>query len=91
MTYGPENDPMNRLGRKLLRIRVKEKGWTLAYVDDEYGVDKGVLSRVERGDTTPSLATLYKLRQAYGPIPDDEFLTWVDLAHQRRGNGGEAA
>ena len=90
MIQGPANDPANRLGRMLQHIRVEDKGWTLAYVDDEYGIDKGVLSRVERGESTPSVRTLYKLRDAYAPT-DDVFLTWLDLVHQREGNGGEAA
>ena len=89
-TIGPRNDPENTLGQ-LLYERREEKGWSLAYVSDNHDVDKGVLSRIERGESTPSLETLYRLRKAYAPISNTTFLTWLDLARQRRGNGGEAA
>lgn len=65
----------NRLGKQLRKLRT-DRGWSLNFVADQFGVDKGVLSRVERG-SMPSLKTLDKLRRAY-LVDDQTFLGWVD-------------
>lgn len=81
MVRGPSNDPANRLGDHLLKRR-EDKGWTLAEVQEETGLDKAVLSRVERGESTPSMATLYKLRDFYA-LGSDEFYSWLDMLEKR--------
>lgn len=88
MILGPSNHPANRLGRRLRKLRT-DRNWTLAYVSENHGIDKAVLSRVERGDSTPSLATLYRLRDAY-VVDDETFLTWLDMVREREHNGDAA-
>ncbi len=83
MVIGPKNDPHNRLGRKLKALRTaKPREWTLADVERMAGVDKGNLSRIERGEASPSLETLHKLRAAYS-VDDETFLTWLDMLNER--------
>lgn len=88
VVIGPRNSRNNRLGRRLLALR-KQKDWTLAHVADQYGVDKAALSRIERGDRSPSVATLYKLRDAYS-VDDETFLTWLDMLYERDSRGDAA-
>jgi len=68
---------VNRLGKRLRKMRA-DAGWTLDFVSKAYGIDKAVLSRVERGESQPSLTTLRRLRDAYA-VDDDVFLAWIDL------------
>ena len=91
MVIGPNNRSDNRLGRRLRKMRTAE-GWTLAHVAETHGIDKGVLSRIERGERVPSLPTLRKLRDIYH-VYDETFLTWLDMLDrpEREGNGGAAA
>ncbi len=44
----------------------RQKGLTLAQVASETSLDKGYLSRIERGEKTPSIATLIKIAEALG-------------------------
>ena len=79
VVIGPNNSPINRLGRRLRALRTANgRDWTLADVERGYGIDKGNLSRIERGESSPSLATLHKLRTAYA-VDDETFLTWLDM------------
>ena len=68
----------SRLGQRILKQR-QAKGWTLAQLQEATGIDKSALSRIERGERAPELATLRKLRDAF-TLTDDEFLSWVDAA-----------
>jgi transcriptional regulator with XRE-family HTH domain len=69
----------NRLGHRLRAMRT-ERGWTLEQVHRNFGIDKGLLSRIERGEGNPSLLTLRKLRDVY-TVDDQTFLSWIDLLH----------
>ena len=68
----------NRLGKRLRALR-ESHGLSLNDVAKTHGVDKGMLSRIERGETRPSLSTLRKLRDAYA-VDDAAFLAWIDAA-----------
>lgn len=84
MVIGPNNDPANRLGRRLRSLRTaKGREWTLADVERRFGIDKGNLSRIERGEASPSLETLHRLRDAY-QADDETFLTWLDMLRERQ-------
>lgn len=80
----------NRLGKQLRQLRTKERGWSLAFVDKTFGIDKGMLSRIENGDTRPSLDTLHRLRDCYG-VDDQTFLIWLNLLRPERQTNGSAA
>lgn len=53
------------LGARLRRIR-KAAGFTLDQTAEQAGVTKGYLSKVERGQSTPSIAVISRLAEIYG-------------------------
>jgi transcriptional regulator with XRE-family HTH domain len=63
---GAENDPQaTMVGMGILTARRRE-GLTLAELGQRTGLDKGYLSRVERGQKSPSIAALLKIAEALG-------------------------
>ncbi|UOE44100.1 helix-turn-helix domain-containing protein [Agromyces larvae] len=58
---GPSSAPV-AIGARIRNAR-KAQGLTLAQVADASGLTKGFLSRLERDDTSPSVATLVQLCQ----------------------------
>ncbi|WP_319825909.1 helix-turn-helix domain-containing protein [Thalassovita sp.] len=58
-------DRAQELGRRLRDVR-KKAGYTLDWTANEIGVTKGYLSKVERGQASPSIAVMTKLSEAYG-------------------------
>lgn len=77
MTFA--NPAARRIGQRLLRHRTKVRGLTQDQLAELSGVSQGTISRIERGDMLPSLATLHKLRDALG-LPPDEFAEWIAAA-----------
>lgn len=73
------NPAARRLGKRLLRQRTKVRGLTQDQLAELSGVSQGTISRIERGEMFPSLATLHKLRDALG-LPPDEFAEWIEAA-----------
>jgi transcriptional regulator with XRE-family HTH domain len=57
------------LSEQLKAIR-KEYGWTLRYVADQAGISVSFLSDLEHGRSSPSLATIERLTDVYGPVFD---------------------
>jgi transcriptional regulator with XRE-family HTH domain len=51
-----------------LRIRSEReaKGWSLAGLAERAGVSKAMLSKIERGEASPTAATLSRIATAYG-------------------------
>lgn len=66
----------DKLGRELRKLRGDR---SLNEVQRKSGIDKGNLSRIERGDTIPSYRTLETLRRFYS-VDDETYLRWIDLA-----------
>jgi transcriptional regulator with XRE-family HTH domain len=54
-----------RIARRLARLRA-ERGWSLDAVADRTGISRATLSRLERGELSPTAAMLGKLCAAYG-------------------------
>jgi transcriptional regulator with XRE-family HTH domain len=48
----------------------KNAGLTQAELAERIGADKGYISRIERGITVPTVATLYKIAAAMGLTVD---------------------
>ncbi len=81
------------LGKKLKLIR-QDNGWSLDRASSETGVSKAMLGQIERGESSPTIATLWKiaggfhvsLSQLIEPHPvEDEGVVfrWADnLRHQ---------
>ena len=58
-------DFRDELGARLRRIR-QSAGYTLDWTADRADVTKGYLSKVERGQATPSIAVINRLSEVYG-------------------------
>lgn len=70
------NPAARRLGK---RIRTKRRALKMTQdrLAEVSTVSQGAISRIERGEMMPSLATLMKLRGALG-LPPDEFTEWLE-------------
>ena len=82
------------IGAKLRSTRVAQ-GLTLAQVAESTGLSKGFLSRVERDETSPSVATLVQLCQVLSlPVgalfeePDIQRITLAEAPHINLGGVG---
>lgn len=49
-----------------LRAERERRGWPLASLADRSGVSKAMISKVERGEASPTAATLEKISMAFG-------------------------
>ncbi|MBE5201157.1 helix-turn-helix transcriptional regulator [Pectobacterium sp. FL60-S17] len=49
-----------RIGNTLKTLR-QEKGWSLTRAAEETGVSKAMLGQIERGESSPTVATLWKI------------------------------
>ena len=80
------NDPAQELGQTL-RSRRKELNLTMQVVADEAGLSVGFISQVERGLTSPSLASLVGLAEVL-EMPIGEFLKQPAIdGNTTRGSG----
>ncbi|MEQ9852148.1 MULTISPECIES: helix-turn-helix domain-containing protein [Pectobacterium] len=50
----------HRIGNTLKTLR-QEKGWSLTRASEETGVSKAMLGQIERGESSPTVATLWKI------------------------------
>ena len=82
------------IGAKLRSTRIAQ-GLTLAQVAESSGLSKGFLSRVERDETSPSVATLVQLCQVLSlPVgalfaePEIQRITYADAPHINLGGVG---
>jgi transcriptional regulator with XRE-family HTH domain len=60
-----EPGPEDRLAARLAGLR-QEQGWSLDVLAERSGISRATLSRIERGDTSPTAALLGRLCSAYG-------------------------
>ncbi len=62
----PAPDPLDaRIAARLAALRA-ERGWSLDELAERAGVSRATLSRLERGETSPTAAVLGRLSAAYG-------------------------
>lgn len=73
------DDVATPIGAKLRSARTAQ-GMTLAHVAETTGLSKGFLSRVERDETSPSVATLVQLCQVLS-LPVGALFTEPDVQH----------
>lgn len=60
MNHADQQQAEQNLGQNLRQLR-KERGWSLDRAASETGVSKAMLGQIERGESSPTLATLWKL------------------------------
>ncbi|KKJ78196.1 XRE family transcriptional regulator [Kiloniella litopenaei] len=83
MREGIERQKDKVLAARLKTLRV-EKGWSLDQLADQSNVSRATLSRMEKGDVSPTTAVLGRLCAAYGMtmsrlmiMVEDDFLPLV--------------
>lgn len=69
----PSNTNSSDIGARLRRARTTAN-FTLEWAADRAGLTKGYLSKVERGHSTPSIAVLTRLSEAYGVTLSEFFM-----------------
>ncbi|WP_417693216.1 helix-turn-helix domain-containing protein [Roseibium sp.] len=67
-----------RLARRLTELR-QTRQWTLEQLTEESAVSRATLSRIERGEVSPTAQVLGKLAKAYG-LPMQAFFTEADTS-----------
>lgn len=67
-----ENEPDGRQAHNpaaylatAVRARRKERGWSLDRAAQETGVSKAMLGQIERGESSPTIATLWKIASGF--------------------------
>lgn len=77
-----------QLGRTILRLR-KGLGYSLAELSEQAGVAKSIISQIERNETNPTLATIWRLAQAFD-MPIEKVLQSAEdeafVEHSTRGD-----
>ena len=61
-----ENQAWEEYNAQILRDARKEVGMTQSELAEKIGTDKSYISRVERGQTIPSISTFYRMVSAMG-------------------------
>jgi transcriptional regulator with XRE-family HTH domain len=70
-------------GTALRRLRA-EFGWTQEHLAEVAELNKNFISKLERGEQQPSLASVYILANAFGRKGSDILLDIEDLALKRK-------
>jgi len=87
-----ENDLLTAVGRQTRAFR-RQKGLTISRLAKEMGISNGMLSKIENGQTAPSLQTLKALSQALGVPLTALFMGFEETReamHIKSGEGVEA-
>jgi transcriptional regulator with XRE-family HTH domain len=80
----PEIDPTPSLGKTIQRLR-KAYNMSLGDLSEQSGVAKSIISQIERNETNPTLATVFRLSRALDTTIDEVLRTdsrHVFLEHQ---------
>ncbi|MDJ0614680.1 MAG: XRE family transcriptional regulator [Rhizobiaceae bacterium] len=87
-----ENDLQSAIGRQVRAIRLQKK-LTIPKLAQEMGISNGMLSKIENGQTAPSLSTLLSISQALS-VPLTTLFKGFEEAreamHVKAGDGVEA-
>ena len=70
-------------GTALRRLRA-EFGWTQEHLAEVAELNKNFISKLERGEQQPSLATVYLLAEAFGRKGSDILLDMEELALRQK-------
>ncbi|WP_286240042.1 helix-turn-helix domain-containing protein [Neptuniibacter halophilus] len=84
-------DPNQHLAARLKELR-KNKGWSLDRTAGETGVSKAMLGQIERGESSPTVATLWKIAGGFNrslsdfiqPVSSEQTETLIRSADQIR-------
>ncbi|MDT8894022.1 helix-turn-helix domain-containing protein [Halomonas sp. I1] len=84
---------MDDIGRHIaatLRLLRQQQGWSLDRTARETGVSKAMLGQIERGESSPTVATLWKLASGFR-VSFSSLLVGGAAASERVRHGAEAA
>ena len=70
------DDLSNRLANRLSELR-RSRGWSLDQLTEHSGISRATLSRMEKGDVSPTAESLGRLCAAYG-LPMSRLLMMVE-------------
>jgi transcriptional regulator with XRE-family HTH domain len=84
-----DDEFMRRLGERVHALR-EASGWTLDDLSERTGLSRATLSRVERGETSPTAVQLGRLSTAFGR-PTSRLLADVEEAPRHLHRAGEQA
>lgn len=85
-TQSQDSDPTPALGKTIQRLR-KAYNMSLGELSEQSGVAKSIISQIERNETNPTLATVYRLSRSLGTTIDEVLKApegEAFLAHQQR-------
>lgn len=77
ITHKPYFDGMEKLVKKIsstLKAIRKESGWSLDKASQKTGVSKAMLGQIERGESSPTISTLWKIAAGF----EVSFSSFVD-------------
>lgn len=60
-----------------LKVLRKERGWSLDFASQKTGVSKAMLGQIERGESSPTISTLWKIASGFD-VSFSSFLEDVD-------------
>ncbi|WP_115718892.1 helix-turn-helix domain-containing protein [Gallaecimonas mangrovi] len=85
-------NPLTQQIQAVLKSARADKGWSLSVAAEKTGVSKAMLGQIERGESSPTVATLWKLATGFGlsfssflltgcpsPLPDIDKMKVVTL------------
>jgi transcriptional regulator with XRE-family HTH domain len=71
---------VNNIGKRIastLKLLRKTKGWSLDKAAQETGVSKAMLGQIERGESSPTIATLWKIATGF----ETSFSSFIEEPH----------
>ena len=77
--YNTNKKKQGHPGQRIKTLRI-EKGLTQEELGEKLGLDKGTVSKMERGENAPTAKTLIALREIFG-VSTDWILTGKGLKH----------
>lgn len=60
-----EDNLNQRIGARI-RLERESRGWSLSYLTERAGVSRGMIHKIERGESSPTAALLARLSGAFG-------------------------
>jgi len=76
-----EKDPVQAIAMRL-KVEREARGWSLAELAERSGVSKAMISKIERGEASPTATVLGRLSGAFG-LPLSVLLALAERAEQR--------
>lgn len=84
--YGWHLDKIGARIGAILKVLRREKGWSLDVAAKNTGVSKAMLGQIERGESSPTIATLWKIasgfKTSFSSFIDEPYSAQTTLVHR---------